>query len=81
MKKICTGPMQFTPYRPWSEERKRAAIDRIAFQSELRSIEAAQKESLKLPIDRREEKLLELLSRVRALRATYEQSENNNAAG
>lgn len=25
MKQICTGRMQFTPYRPWSEERKLAA--------------------------------------------------------
>lgn len=25
MKKMCTGPMQFAPYRPWSEERKAAA--------------------------------------------------------
>jgi hypothetical protein len=24
MRKICTGPMEFTPYRPWSDERKRA---------------------------------------------------------
>src|SRR6266446_2359342 len=22
MRKMCTGPMEFTPYRPWSEERK-----------------------------------------------------------
>jgi hypothetical protein len=25
MKKMVTGPMQITPYRPWSEERKAAA--------------------------------------------------------
>jgi hypothetical protein len=30
MRKICTGPMQFTPYRPWSEERKAAARARMA---------------------------------------------------
>lgn len=25
MKSVCTGPMQFTPYRPWSQERRDAA--------------------------------------------------------
>jgi hypothetical protein len=25
MKKICTGPAQFTPYRPWSDERRAEA--------------------------------------------------------
>jgi hypothetical protein len=33
MQKICTGPMQFAPYRPWSEERKAAARARIAARS------------------------------------------------
>lgn len=25
MKRICTGPLEFTPYRPWSEARREAA--------------------------------------------------------
>lgn len=25
MKRICNGPMEFTPYRPWSQERRDAA--------------------------------------------------------
>jgi hypothetical protein len=25
LRKVCTGPMQFTPYRPWTQERKDAA--------------------------------------------------------
>lgn len=31
MKKVCTGPMEFTPYRPWSAERKAAAKSKIFF--------------------------------------------------
>lgn len=34
MRKMFTGPMQFTPYRPWSPERKRAARERIAASKE-----------------------------------------------
>jgi hypothetical protein len=30
MKKVVTGPMQFTSYQPWSEERKSAARRRFA---------------------------------------------------
>lgn len=29
MRRMLTGPMQFTPYRPWSEERKAARRDKL----------------------------------------------------
>lgn len=28
MKKVCAGPLEFTPYRPWSTERRSAARER-----------------------------------------------------
>ncbi len=38
MKRICTGPMEFTAYRPWSEERRIAARVRAKKQAEGRAL-------------------------------------------
>lgn len=51
MKKVCIGQMQFTPYRPWSEERKASARARISLRRDTPMVREKTKAELRTMLE------------------------------